>query len=265
MGNDFLKEKGMFYRLGLVFLGLLSLFVLVKIVGEARAYRFIGSNPDVSSAISVSGKGEVFAVADTGTFNFSVVEEGKLAKDAQTKATEKINKAIDYLKKSGIDEKDIKTLSYNIYPKYEYSGASPCSGYYCPPQRSTIVGYEVSQTIEVKVRDTEKVGELLSGVGSLGVSDVSGLSFGIDDEEALKEEARSMAIEDARAQAEKLAKDLGVKIVRIISFSENSGGYPVYLEKAAYGMSGDSVPVAPEIPVGENKISSNVTITYEIR
>ena len=99
-----------------------------------------------------------------------------------------------------------------------------------------------------------------------GASNVSGLSFSIDDEELLKEDARKLAIDDAKENAEILAGNLGVKLVRIINFSE-SGYFPIYRQKfSAEAVSMDGIGgVAPEIPTGENKIISQVNIVYEIR
>ena len=116
-------------------------------------------------------------------------------------------------------------------------------------------------------RSTKKAGELLSGIGSKGATNMSGLSFTVADQTALEAEARTKAIDDARAKAEELAKELGVSVVRVVGFNE-SGGTPMYYAKA---MSMDSASgeaaVAPsaEIAVGQNKITSNVSITYEIR
>ncbi|MDZ4227187.1 MAG: SIMPL domain-containing protein [Patescibacteria group bacterium] len=189
--------------------------------------------------------------------------------DAQDAATEKSNAVIAYLKGEGIEEKDIKTTDYNVYPQYDYTRSACSEVGYCPPGRQELRGFEVSQTLSVKVRDTEKAGGLLSGVGSRGASQVSGLSFTIDDEDALKAEARGKAIDDAQAKAKELAGQLGVSLVRVVGFYENEGGYPV---PYAYGTGGDMMAVrtesakaAPDIPVGENKIVSNVSVTYEIR
>lgn len=267
MNNDFTSDKKKMYKLSLIFIGLLSVFVFVKIIGEARGYRFIGSNPDVKSVISVSGKGEVFAVPDLATFSYGVTKESKNVKDAQQEATKIINASMDFLKEKGIDEKDIKTVSYNIYPKYTYQN-QPCSQYYCPSGKSEISGYEVSQTIEVKVRKTDDAGTIIAGLGELGATNISGLEFSIDEEDALLADARAQAIKEAKQKAARLAKDLDVKLVRIIDFSENTSN-PIYsrYDTKAYGMGGmeQSIAPAPAIPTGENKITSNVNITYEIR
>ena len=179
-----------------------------------------------------------------------------------------MNDIIAYLKGAGVEEKDIKTTDYSVYPQYDYT-QSVCREGLCPPGRQVLRGFQVSQTLTIKVRDTEKAGELLAGVGSEGASQVSGLSFTIDDEDALQAEARNMAIEDARKKASELAKQLNVKLVRIVGFSENGGGYPA---PYAYGRGGvamdasmETKAIAPELPVGENKIVSNISVTYEIR
>ncbi|MBI2612932.1 SIMPL domain-containing protein [Candidatus Kaiserbacteria bacterium] len=249
-------------------LGFLALFLLVLTVSALKEFRFIGSGVTATNTITVSGEGEVFAVPDLATFSVTIQEEAKEVKDAQDVATKKSNDIYAYLKGEGVEEKDIKTADYSVYPQYDYLQASSCRDGYCPPGRQELRGFQVSQTLTVKVRDTEKAGDLLSGVGSLGASSVSGLSFTIDDQDALDAEARGKAIDDARSKAAELAKQLNVSLVRVVGFSEN-GYYPPM--PYAYGMGGDvamareSKAIGPEIPVGENKIVSNVSVTYEIR
>lgn len=229
--------------------------------------RFIGSGVSATNTISVSGEGEVFAVPDIATFTLTIREEAKTVEEAQAAATTKSNSALATLRGAGIEDKDIKTVSYNINPQYDWVQAERCAtGAYCPGQQ-VLRGYEVYQSLSVKVRDTKNAGSILSQVGK-DVSDVSGLSFTIDDDAKLQADARAKAIADARAKADVLAKDLGVKVVRIVGFSESTGGrdiYPIYGKTFAMDAAvGEEAP-APELPAGENKISSEVTITYEIK
>ena len=251
-------------------LGVLAVFLFIAAIGELRGLRFIGTGVPATNTVTVSGEGEVFAVPDIATFSVSVQEEAKEVQDAQESATKKTNEIIAYLKQQGIEERDIRTTDYNVYPQYDYI-QSVCREGICPPGRQELRGYQVSQTLAIKVRDTDKAGELLSGVGSRGANNVSGLSFTIDDEDALQAEARGMAIDDARAKAAELAKQLNVRLVRVVVFYEDSGGY---YPPIAYGMGGDSAftraemamaAPAPDIPVGENKIVIRVNVTYEIR
>jgi hypothetical protein len=255
---------------GTVALGLLALFLLAATVYVFQSYRFIGSGVSATNTITVTGEGEVSAVPDIATFSITIQERAEEVEDAQTTATENTNAIIAYLEEQGIEDKDIKTTGYNVYPRYEYTERVCTVEGYCPPGEQVLAGYEVSQSIEVKVRDTEKAGALLSGVGSLGASQVSGLSFTIDDEDELQADARQEAIDDAREKAETLASQLGVRLVRIVGFNE-SGYEPYY----AYGRGGAEMAMdasvklqaapAPQLPTGENEIISNVTVTYEIR
>lgn len=251
---------------GMFALAMLGVFLLVLTISSLKQYHYIGSGVSASNTITVSGDGEVFAVPDTATFSVTVQEEAKEVKAAQDVATKKGNDIKAYLKSQGIDEKDIQTTDYSVYPQYDYTG-TVCSGGYCPPGKQVLRGFQVSETLTVKVRDTQKAGDLLAGVGSKGASSVSGLNFTIDDQDALDAEARDKAIAKAKEKAEALADALGVSIVRVVGFSESESYPPM---PYAYGMGGASDAVmskvaAPEIAVGQNKITSNVTITYEIR
>lgn len=245
---------------------ILIAFLAVQIIGTVKGYKYIGGDSLPQNVITVTGEGKIFAVPDIATFSFSVMEEGKTVKEAQDKATVKMDTALKALKDLGIDDKDIKTSGYNAYPKYE-TNQIYCITYPCPQGRQEIVGYEVNQNITVKVRKVDDAGKAIDAITSAGASNVSGINFTIDDEDALVRDARQEAIADAREKAKELANDLDVKLVRIVNFSENGRGYPTYYKaEATLGMGGADMAVpAPTIPVGENEIVSSVTITYEIR
>ncbi|MBT3282855.1 SIMPL domain-containing protein [bacterium] len=252
-------------RMLVIVLLVLALFLIFKTLNTIKEYRFIGGGVSATNTINVSGEGEVFAVADIAEFSFSVVEQKDTVSEAQEIAAQRVNSILDFLEKSGVEETDIKTTNYNVYPRYEFEREA-CSGGFCPPGERVLKGFEVSQSISVKVRDTGDAGTVLSGIGELGASNISGLNFTIDDEDDLQESARKIAIEDAQAKAKQLAKDLDVKLVRVVNFSE-FGSSPRFktfavAEMASLDNAGGGIP---EIPVGENKITSNVSITYEIR
>jgi hypothetical protein len=252
--------------LGLIVLSIFgSLFLIAKIATEVKTLGQNG-NPYYNS-VSMSGEGEVVAIPDVATFNFGVDETSESVDSAQKMATDKINKALDYLKSKGIEDKDIKTTSYNVNPRYEWKQGI-CNETYCDNGKNELIGYQVTQNVDVKVRDTTKAGEFLAGIGSFGISNVSGLSFKVDDDEALKSEARAKAIADAKNKIDAVAKELGVKVTRVISFYEETE-QPYY---GGYGMGGDMMEskaydtaVAPQLPAGENKITSRVSVTYEIK
>ncbi len=248
----------------IAFLAILSVYFVVKLINEIRAGEYIGTK-ETPNTIQVTGDSEVFASPDIATITFTARGEGSTTKIAQSKEAEIVNKAIEYLKGKGIAEKDIKTSNYNAQPKYDY-GTVICSRNYCPSPQPKIIGYEATQTVDVKIRDIDTVGDLLTGIGTTGVTNISGPNFSIENEDKLKDQARSEAIQEARDRAEKLARDLGVDIVRVTNFQESGGGFPMYYAKDSLMATGAATPEAsPDIPAGENKITSNVTITYEIR
>ncbi|HRH26790.1 MAG TPA: SIMPL domain-containing protein [Parcubacteria group bacterium] len=273
--NDFLNSldavsKKRLFNAVLAMFVLLAVFLGIKALSSLKELSYIGKGVYPSNVISVNGTGEVLAVPDVASFSFSVVEEGKTVKDAQDKATKKINSILEAVEALGVDKKDIKTTSYNSYPKYEYTQGA-CSMNYCPPGKQVLTGYEVNQSVTVKVRDTEKAGEALTKVGELGAGNISGLDFVVDDLEKVKAEAREKAVADAKAKAKILSKTLGVRLDTIVNFYENGdGAYPIMYrsemsaDAKVMNMAG-SASVAPSLPTGENKIVSNVTITYEVK
>jgi uncharacterized protein YggE len=208
----------------------------------------------------------VVAKPDVAQFSFSVRAEGADATEAQGKSATAINNVMSYLKENGVGEKDIKTEGYNLVPKYTFE-QKPCAfGTYCQPGEQKQNGFEVFQTVTVKVRDITKAGAVLGGVGAKGATDISGLNFTVEDEEKAKSDARALAIEDAQKQAEELAKSLGVTIVKMTSYYEDTPAMPYYAG-ANMDMAmakSESMPV-PEVPVGESKTVSTVNLTYEIK
>jgi uncharacterized protein len=236
----------------MVVLVLLSLFLLTRTVREIKE----GKSFAPRDTISVSGEGSLFSRPDIGQVTITVSKEDITAEGAQVEATRAINSVVDFLKANHIDEGDIKTTNYSINPRYDY----------LRDEGRILRGWTVTQNLVVKIRDLDSVGKILSGATGNGANQIGGLTFTFDDPDALQEEARSMAIDDAKEKAEVLADDLGVNLKRIVSFSESGGRPPVYFRAEALDVSiGSSAAPAPNIPVGENEIKSTVTIVYEIR
>ncbi len=251
-------------------LAMLAIFLLTLTIANIKSYHYIGTGIAAGNTITVSGTGEVVAVPDTAEFTYTIDETAPDVATAQSKATTVSNDIISYLTQQGIADTDIQTTSYTINPQYSYQQAAcpvvangSSAGVYCPPGKQTITGYEVAQSVSVKVHDTSKAGDLLSGIGSKGASDVSGLTFTASNEKDLEAQARDKAIADARTQADRLASSLGVSLVRIVSFSENGNSpMPVYARAMSVGAAAQAP--TPQIPAGQNTITSNVSVTYEI-
>ena len=259
-----------------VFAIILCVYFAIQTLGEIKNFNDVPAGVTVNT-MSFDGTGDISAAPNLATISFTLLGDASNMKDAQTKVTTKETAVLAFLNQSGIDKKDIQTQDYNSYPQYQYqnsvcpptpmpmSGTTSSTAIYCPPSKQVLTGYETSENISVKVRDLTKAGDIVSGLGTIGVSNISGPNFSIENQDALQEQARKIAISNAETKAKTLAKDLGINLVRIVNFSENNGS-PIYpMAMALDAKNTASAPASPALPSGENKITSNVTITYEIR
>jgi len=215
----------------------------------------VGFAPRVADTFTISGEGKVSGQPTLAQVGVGLYSEGTDVATVQTTNATKLNAVIDAMKQMGIASDDLQTSNYNIQPKYQYTDGN-----------QTVVGYTVSQSVNIKVRDLTKVGAIVSKAGQLGANQVNGVTFTIDDPSELQQQARAKAIDDARKKADELAKAMGVTIVRITTFSESSNTPtppPIYAYRDAVGAA--PAPVAPDIQSGSLDVMSNVSVTFEIR
>ena len=253
-----------FIKASVGLVGVLILFVLMLFINEVKTSSYIGRESQPLPSISVTGKGEVMAVSDIATLSINISKDGSTTKEAQSALNDLVTKTLAYLKSKNIEDKDVKSEYRGINPKYSNTQIY-CITYPCPQGDSKITGYTASQSITVKIRDVDSANDVRTGLANIGITNINGPTFSIDDEDTYTTQARSKAIDDARAKAEILAHDLHVRLGKIVSFSENGGGYPMMYAAKDMAVSNMAGAPAPELPKGENKITSNVTITYEIR
>jgi hypothetical protein len=251
----------------------IALVVFIAVIVANIVSGNLGHNDNYNNkqinTISLSGHGEVMAVPDIANINFTVREVGKTVKEADDVVAPVVNKAVALLKTNGVADKDIKTESVSFNPKYSYQYGSDviCGALTCPPRptKEVITGYEAYENISVKVRNIDSAGAIVSGLGAIGVMELTGPDFAIDNQDGLKAQAQKIAIDDAQAKAKVLAKNLGVRLGEITSFNE-SGNYPMPMYASAKAMDNSVIAPTPAVlPTGENTITSDVTITYEIR
>lgn len=209
-----------------------------------------------SRTITVTGEGETSIAPDLATLSFSVISQGESAEQIQKTNTEKINKALAFVKQQGINPADIKTTSYNLYPRYRYDKDT---------SESSISGYELSQTVTIKIRDLNKVSTIVGGLPANGINQISSLEYSIDNPEVQRARAREEAFANAREKAYEMALANGVRLARVVSFSESVAGGPMppiyYAKEASMGMGG----AMPDLQAGSEEVVINVSVTYEIR
>ncbi len=246
------------YTAGVVFLIVATLTVGMYGINLYKEGKIIGTS--AQNVIVVTGEGKVSVKPDMGNLVLTLRESGKDSKTAQDKVSKKSAEVLKELK-GLVDEKDIKTENYNSYPKYVYSAN----------MNPTITGYEVSQNISIKVKDIQKdeqkISKVLDIIAKAGINEVSGPNYEVENPDNYKDQARKEAITKAKAKAEKLADNLGVSLGRITNFSENVYGEMYFAPYAKAGISsvGASSDSKPSLPSGENDVTSNVTITFEIK
>lgn len=247
-----------------VLLSILSLaltaYVVVATVNAVKSGEKLGIDikrgQEPEHTIQMTGEGKVVGIPDVAVLQFSVQTEGKTVVNVQEDNTRKMNEAIDFLKNMDIGKKDIKTVSYSLRPNYIWDNIT---------RRQKLDGYILTNSVQVKIRDLAMVGAVLAGVTDKGVNLVGNVSFTIDDPESLKQEAREKALVEAKKKAEALADVAGVKLGKVISFYEETGGYPMPLyEQSLSKMELSAAGEVPQVEPGSKEITVWVTVGFEI-
>lgn len=201
--------------------------------------------------LTISGEGSASAAPDTASFASGVVTEGKTAREALDANTKAVADMVAAIKASGVESRDVSTSGFSVQPQYAAQKKD---------EAPRIAGYQVRNTVSVRVRDLSKLGGLLDQMVTTGANQIGSISFDIAEPAALQEAARIDAVKDARRQAEIMAQAAGVRLVRIISITGEPGARPMPRMVVAQMMKSDAVPVE----AGEAEIHSNVSVTYEI-
>lgn len=248
--------KKVIWTLVAILLAYLIFFLGTLIRNNIQKYHFIGRADRLERTITVDAQGKVTARPDIAMTTMGMVADGQTVADAQQKNTTVMNALVARLKAFGIDERDIQTTGYNIYPQYNYT----------QKDGRELLGYEVQQQVTIKIRDLAKASKVLALAGEVGANSVSGLQFTIDDREVYKAQARELAMQKIRERTRMLSRSLGVDLGEVVAYNEYEGGPgPIYrgYESSEFGMGGD-VPT-PTVESGSMDVLMNVQVTFEIR
>jgi len=249
-------------KLFVTLLGILLVYVIVLVGSMIRnnlqEYIYIGQADRMERTITVEAEGKVTATPDIAVTTMGMVSEGETVAEAQEKNTLVMNELTTKLKNLGIVEDDLQTMNYNVYPRYDYT----------EDEGRVLEGYEVHQSLKVKIRDLDMANSVLALAGEVGTNSVSGLDFILDDDEVYKAQAREKALEKVGEKTRILAQSLGLEVVKVVSYDEyesGSNGIPVYkaYAESAYGLGG-GVP-SPDVQAGSTDVMMNVAVTFEIR
>lgn len=244
-------------KISVYLLGLVATFIfllLIKTFNVSYPLNLMITNTTKTTELSVVGEGKVEATQDTIYVDLGIsVTNVSTAEDAQNKIDEVNNKIIAALKSLGVDKIDIKTSNYNITPAYSY----------LPNTENKISGYNGNAMVNVKLKDTKLATQVISRATEAGANQVTGTRFVVDKPEKYREEARNKAIENAKQQATKLAKELGISLGKVVNIVESSANqpYPVY-ERAMMG-GAPKIDEGPILEPGTQTVSATVTLYFE--
>jgi uncharacterized protein YggE len=213
-----------------------------------------------AEGIVIQTTGEVRVKPDLAAVHAGVVSEGKTAAEALSKNTPALAKLVEAVKAAGVAQGDLSTSQIALTPRMTQPSASSSPQARAPK----IDGYEARTGLTVIVRDIAKAGPLIDALVAAGANDMSGISFGLADEDKAKDQARDKAAEAARARAEIYAKRLGVKVGELVSIVESEAEPPVrpMADARAYRMAAGAAPV--QVEPGEVTVSAALRTVWRI-
>ncbi|MCS7282739.1 MAG: SIMPL domain-containing protein [Anaerolineae bacterium] len=213
---------------------------------------YVSSAGTITQGLVATGSATVSAEPEIARVTFGVDLRGADPAAIVREAAEKMNRALAAVKALGVAEADIQTTGYNLWVESVYD---PETG-----RPTGEIVYHVSHFVQVTLRDMGRVGDLLAAVVEAGANSISGVEFTVENPDALVQEARKQALENARAQAQQMAGVLGVTLGKPVLVTEG-GAYPVAVPVMAEGRGGGGPTITP----GAFSVTVSVQVVYEIR
>ncbi|MGL4395749.1 MAG: SIMPL domain-containing protein [Hyphomicrobium sp.] len=204
--------------------------------------------------ITVSATGSVMAAPDMAQMSAGVASDAPTAREALAKNTAAMSKVIAELKAKGIEAKDIQTSQFHVEPVYVYGKEGQ------PPR---VTGYRVNNQVSVRVRDLAKFGDVLDHLVAVGANQVNAMSFDVSTADVLKDEARKLAVANARRRAELLAAAAGAELGAVMQIAEDAAVFQPVRKFSARAAMAEGAPVPVE--AGESELEARVTVTWALK
>ncbi|MBI2034703.1 MAG: SIMPL domain-containing protein [Candidatus Levybacteria bacterium] len=243
------RERGILFTVLAVFV---IFYLFTKFFGPIP-FSISSVTTTKTDLFTVEGVGEATGIPDTALLSLGVTKKAATIKDAQNQVNQAANAMIADLKKLGIDEKNIKTTNYSVYPDYDYT------------RGQTITGYSVSENLEVKVTPIEKANQAIDIATKDGANMVGGITFILNEDikKSIEQEARKDAVKKAKEKAQNLASAAGIRLGKIVNVQESQGYQPpIALESSMLKDGGTGEPT--QLTPGESTIRTSITLSYEI-
>lgn len=229
---------------------LIALVGLIAVVGLTGCTTKVVSAPSgtPTNSVTASGSGKVAAAPDEATMSFGVTAQASDPEKALDEASATAEKITAAVVAEGVDKKDIQTTNVSVYPQQDQNG--------------TITGYQANLTVTVKLTDMAKVGEVISAANAAGANSINGPTFGIGDDSEYSAQSTEKAVDDARRNAEAMAKAAGRSVGEVIAITGSNVNVPgPVMFDAARAESAGAVPVEP----GQLDVTSDVTVVFELK
>jgi uncharacterized protein YggE len=230
--------------------------LLVLLAASLPAHPALAHDEAQKRTISLSATGAVKTTPDKVDISTGVTSEAKSAREALDANTEAMAKVIEALKADGIEPKDIQTVNFAVGPIYEQRPYDRPDG-----KAPLIVGYRVTNQVRITLHDTKKLGAILDKVVTLGANQIDAIEFGVEEPEALKDEARKLALKNVADNAKLYAEAAGVILGQILSISEEESAYYPRAVPAAASM---DMKEAVPIEAGTATVEVRVRVSWEI-
>jgi hypothetical protein len=204
--------------------------------------------------LTVSGEGVVHARPDIARVTLGVETQAATASEAQAANAAVMDKVVAKLRELDIKNEDMKTVSFRLNPNYDYENTEKGG--------PRLVGFRATNEITVTLRDLAAVGEIVDECVALGANSIGGVSFELENEAALREQALTLAVADAKKRAQLLARSMdlgGLRPVSVTAVSGSPGYNQPMMEYARLG--GGAAANTPVMP-GEYTITVQVQVQY---
>ncbi len=212
--------------------------------------------PDRSRTIAVTGHGEASAEPDIATVRVGVETQAEEPGAAVDENSARTTRVIEAIRASGVAPEDIQTANFSVYPVYDQRNPEG------QPEAPAIAGFRVSNEVVATVREVASIGQVMASVVDAGANSINSLTFGVDDDTALRDEARRNAVENARHLAGLYAEAAGVALGDVLSISDSIEG-PRPVDQPMMRMEMAQSAAVP-IERGENTLTATVDMTWEI-
>jgi uncharacterized protein len=234
-------------------LNALSVVCLLATLSAVTAAQSTSPVQPEGPVVTTVGEASVKRTPDRAWVTVAAESRARTPKEAQTANATVMAAVLAKLKSTGLPADALRTLGYDLQPEFDYAN-----------NRQTLRGYVARNSVEVRVDDLPKLGEILESVVAAGATNVSGVRFDVKDRDAAEREALNKAVADARARADAAASGAGLKVERVLRIQEQRAAAPeprMAMMREAVGVTSGAPPVVP----GEIEIRAAVTLTASVR